>query len=135
MLKKAYLYNLIFLLLAGSAPASETTEAVWSHHIEAWSARDLDAIVSDYSEESVVILNGDVYRGTKDIRALFRSLFETFDHAKDHQIAPAKVIGKIVYITWEAHFEQTGKTVGTDTFVIVDGKIHYQTIAAFPKLF
>jgi ketosteroid isomerase-like protein len=115
--------------------AAKTTQQVWDHHIKAWSDRDVDAIVSDYGNESVVVMNSMVYRGPKEIRALFGNLFKVFDRASEHEIDPAIVTGKLVYITWRAKIDEVSYPMGTDTFLIDDGKIEYQTITSNPKLF
>jgi ketosteroid isomerase-like protein/quercetin dioxygenase-like cupin family protein len=130
--------TLIALLLAltGAARANvPTTQQVWQHHIDAWTARDADGIVSDYTDDSVILVGKDVYRGKAEIRALFVKLFGIFDRAERHEIDPAVVVGKIVYLTWRARIDGTEYPLGTDTFVIEAGKISYQTITAAPSLF
>jgi ketosteroid isomerase-like protein len=108
---------------------SQTTNEVWTHHIEAWQARSLDAIVSDYNEDSVLILNNQVFKGTRAIKNVFAQLFGIFDHGQNRIDTPV-LSGRIVYITW--HFTPTGESefFGTDTFVIEQGKIAVQTIAS-----
>jgi len=128
------LVALPLLFSLSSAKAAETSE-VWQHHIDTWNARDVEGIVADYTEESVVIMVNKVYRGKKEIRELFVRLFDTFDGAEDHEIDPAFIIGKVVYITWRAKIEGIAIPLGTDTFVIEDGKILYQTITSNPILF
>ena len=143
-MKRNFKNNLMFLVLgllaiplsaqAGVNASVPTTAAVWAHHIEAWQNRDLTTIMADYTDESVDIVVNKTYRGTREITELFSKLFQLFDGAKDHVVDPAVIEGKVVYITWHAVFG--GKTVtGTDTFVIENGKITYQTITSDPKLF
>jgi hypothetical protein len=102
---------------------------VWEHHIEAWSHRDLDGIVSDYDETSLLIINGKTYIGLDQIRTVFSSLFKIFDTG-ENRIDPTVINGRIVYITW--HFTMPGfeEFYGADTFVIEQGKIKVQTIAS-----
>lgn len=113
---------------ADSMP-SQSVNAVWNHHIEAWSARDLDKIISDYNDESIMIVNGQVFKSKMEIRRVFQRLFEIFDNGSN-RIDPVIVAGRVVYITW--HFQpQAGyEFYGTDTFVIENGKITVQTIAS-----
>ena len=73
---------------------------MWDHHITAWKAQDLPAILADYSEDSVVIVNNRLYRGRNQIGRLFEGLFTLFGRAEEHIIDPAVVEGKIVFITW-----------------------------------
>jgi ketosteroid isomerase-like protein len=57
-----------------STSMAQTTNEVWNHHIHAWQTRNLDAIVSDYSEDSVLILNNHVFKGTRAIKNVFTRL-------------------------------------------------------------
>lgn len=109
------------------APAD--TAIVWQHHIDAWESKSLSDIVQDYNEDSVLVINNQVFRGPKDIAHVFTRLFEIFANG-DNQIDTPLVFERFVYITW--HFQPTGKSVllGTDTFVIENGKIKLQTIAS-----
>jgi hypothetical protein len=121
----------LFLLVATASFAadSRTTEQVWEHHIQSWEARDLTAIVSDYNAESVLIVNGNVFRGRAEIEQVFSKLFAIFDGGIN-RIDPPTVVGRIVYLTW--HFTPMGLSefYGTDSFVIEDGIISVQTIAS-----
>ena len=105
------------------------TEEVWAHHIEAWNARDLEAISSGYGPDSILILNNAVFRGPDEIREAFRQLFAIFDQG-ENEIDPLVLEGRVIYITW--HFTPRGGTAvdGTDTFVVEKGKITVQTIAS-----
>lgn len=118
-----------FIAVFGGTALAQSTNEVWSHHIRAWEARSVDAIVSDYSDESVLVLNNQVFKGRKNIANVFRQLFSIFSAGANKIDAP-QVFDRFVYITW--HFTPAGKQefFGTDTFVIEDGKIVLQTIAS-----
>ncbi|MEQ8958849.1 MAG: nuclear transport factor 2 family protein [Coleofasciculus sp. C2-GNP5-27] len=107
------------------------TTTVWDEHIQAWDADDLDAIMVHYTEDSVMIVNNTVYKGTEAIRKVFDHLFKLFNNGTN-KIDPAVIAGEIIYITW--HFqpeaEQGKEYYGTDTFVVQNGLIKYQTIAS-----
>ena len=107
------------------------TEKVWQEHIQAWGANDLDAIMVHYTEQSVMILNNSMLKGTKKIREVFANLFKLFN-AGENNIDPAVIAGEVIYITWNFKPEaEKGKSYfGTDTFVVQDGIIKYQTIAS-----
>jgi len=138
MKRLALTFVLGMTVLSGFSSASlaqQSTQEVWQHHINAWQARDLEGIVADYTPDAYVILNNDVYQGKAAIKGLFAKLFSTFDRATQHEIDPALVLGKLVYITWRAEIDQRAIPMGTDTFVIENGKITYQTITSNPKLF
>ena len=130
---------MIGLLFANLGLAAEqetlTTQQVWDHHITAWNDRDVDAIVADYTDDSVVIILDKQYRGKSEIKGLFLDLFKLFDRAEEHEIDEAVVLGKLVYITWRTKVDGVSYPLGTDTFVIEDGKITYQTITSDKRLF
>lgn len=118
-------------LTAGRSAALTTraTEEVWKRHIDAWSKRDLDSIMSDYTEDAVVVLNNQTYEGRPAIRKVFQRLFEIFDQGENHIDTPT-IKDRLVYITW--HFTPRGQQTvfGTDTFVVENDAISYQTIAS-----
>jgi ketosteroid isomerase-like protein len=108
----------------------------WTRHIAAWNARDLDAVMLDYHEGSVVIRNDEVYRGLDEIRSLFADLFARFAHVTAGSVDRVVQTGGVVYITWRATAKVDGAEVssqqGTDTFAISGDKIEAQTITAAP---
>jgi hypothetical protein len=111
-------------------PGAPSTEEVWNHHIDAWTQRNLDEIVADYDDQSVIVLNDKVFRGKAEIRGLFEDLLVAFDRATFHEIDPAIIEGNLVYIVWRTTIDGVDHPLGTDTFVIESGVIRYQTITA-----
>lgn len=107
------------------------TKDVWQRHIEAWDASNLDAIMEDYSEESVMILNNSMLQGIKPIRNVFANLFELFNDGKN-KIEPEVIEGEVIYIIWnfKPRAENGKSYFGTDTFVVQNSIITYQTIAS-----
>ena len=107
----------------------EETRKVWEEHIKAWDAGDLDAIMVHYTEDSVLILNNTVKKGTEAVRNVFDNLFELFSNG-NNIIKPEVIEGEVVYITWK--FTPTGDSsyFGTDSFVVQNENIAYQTIAS-----
>lgn len=105
-------------------PTNET-KAVFDHHSEALQAGDLEELMKDYAEDSVVVTNlGGVVRGLDAIRAMFAPVADGgapagLENAVEH------VDGEVAYVTWSAE----GIPFGTDTFVIKDGKILVQSVA------
>jgi predicted SnoaL-like aldol condensation-catalyzing enzyme len=126
--KTIALAALLSLPQGQSAFARSTTE-VWAHHIEAWEARSVEDIVSDYSDDSVLVLNNQTFEGRDQIAHVFTQLFKIFD-AGVNRIDTPILFDRFVYITW--NYTPTGnhEFFGTDTFVIEDGKISLQTIAS-----
>jgi hypothetical protein len=112
----------LFHRQAGVVVSAEKTRAVVEHHAAALMAGDLDGVMEDYTEDSVVITNlGGVVRGLDALRAAFGAVseFPGFEQTCEH------VEGECAYVTWK----MTGVAFGTDTFVVRDGKIALQTAA------
>jgi hypothetical protein len=130
-LKSALLGVLAASLLGASAHAAPppSTPSVWQHHIQAWEARDVNAITSDYTEDSVLILNHQVFRGKAAIARVFTQLFQIFGPGQNLVDRPT-LEGRTVYITWHYTLPGEGTFFGSDSFVVEKGKIQVQTIAS-----
>ncbi len=109
--------------------APPNTQAVWTHHIQAWEARDLAAITADYTDSSVLVLNNQTFRGKAAITNVFRQLFEIFGPGQN-RVDPAVIDGRVIYITWHYTPKAEGTFFGSDTFLVENGKIQMQTIAS-----
>jgi ketosteroid isomerase-like protein len=136
---KTTLFALGLCLIAGQASAKQNdraeTQRIWVHHIGAWERRDVTAILSDYSADALILVNGKEFRRSQAIGSLFNQLFGLFGRAERHVIDPAIVEPGLVYITWNARIDGHEHPVGTDTFMIRDSKIIYQTITSDEVIF
>ncbi len=113
----------------GAIETTAATKKVWKHHIDAWGAGDLDEIMKDYSEDSIFVGNSEVYKGIDAIRGVFARLFEIFGNG-ENDIDPEVIRKELIYITW--NFTPTGDVsyFGTDSFIVENGVITYQTVAS-----
>ena len=107
--------------------ASESSRNVWQNHINSWNKRDLNSIMNDYTENSVLVFKDYIYRGKKEIRQAYERLFARFGNAENTGIDRVIFENDFVYITWFAKVEGINEK-GTDTYMIKDGKIISQTI-------
>ena len=112
-----------------SVEISRQTEATLAHHLEAFGKGDVDDILSDYTAESKIFTPDGVLEGTAAIRPFFEKLGEMFPPGSDFEMIKQIVDGEIAYIVWTAESEQVKVVLGTDTFVVRDGKIVTQTFA------
>ena len=107
------------------------TEGVLSHHLQMFGAADLDGIMSDYTESSVVIAPDRTYRGLEEIRSFFAGMFPmvTPEFMAAFKMIKQEVSGDTGYVAWsvDGFF-----ALGTDTLVVKEGKIAVQTFAAHP---
>ncbi len=111
--------------------SAEQTEAVLGHHMQTFGATDLDGIMSDYTESSVVIAPDRTYRGLEEIRSFFAGMFPmvTPEFMAAFKMIKQEVSEDIAYVAWsvDGFF-----ALGTDTLVVRDGKIAVQTVASHP---
>ncbi|GAA4433742.1 hypothetical protein GCM10023188_23690 [Pontibacter saemangeumensis] len=120
--------------MSQEAPATgiseDKTQEVLDHHWEAFSQNDMEAVMADYTEESVLITPDRTYAGLEEIRTNFENAFKAFP--KDQttfQLNKSVVEGDVAYILWQAKTPAFNLSYATDTFIIRDGKIISQTYA------
>ncbi len=116
-------------LTAGATPMT-TTEDVLDHHLDAFTAQDLDETLVDYTDDSVVITNMGTFRGLDEIEGLFADLFAEFSQDGSRIDLEQKTVeGEYGYIVWDGETPDNDYEFCTDTFVVQDGTIHRQTFA------
>jgi uncharacterized protein (TIGR02246 family) len=108
------------------------TRAIMDHQFEAFSAGDADEVAKDFADDAVLITAEGVTRGREAIRAAYADFFSglfkpgTYDLTLDAE----HIEGDVVQIVWRASCATAEIPLGTDTFVVRDGKIVAQTFAA-----
>lgn len=107
---------------------SKATAAILNHHLEAF-REGVDALLEDYTEDSVLMTPGANYEGLTEIRVFFTAFLDSlpeglFDAFK---ISRQEVLGNVAYVVWQA---KPWIPLGTDTLIIKGGKIALQTFAA-----
>ena len=110
--------------------SSSSTEAVLEHHLETFTEQDLEGVMADYGDDSVVVTNMGTFRGLEEIEGLFENLFAEFSQegasiTMDEQL----VEGEFGYIVWHAETPENDYEFATDTFHIPDDEIVFQTFA------
>ena len=105
-----------------------STQAVLRNHLRA-ATIGVDALLEDYTEESVLVTHDSTYRGTAEIRRFFTALFRDLPAGffETMRMVREELVGEHAYILWERkpHIPRA-----TDTFVVRDGKILFQTFTA-----
>jgi uncharacterized protein (TIGR02246 family) len=112
------------------------TQAVVNHHLQAFGAGDLHGVVADYAADAVMIVPTGVLRGVDGIRPLFQAMIAEFAKPGSRfELKQQVVEGDVAYICWLAETADNTYELGTDTFIVRDGKIATQTFAfkATPK--
>jgi ketosteroid isomerase-like protein len=107
-----------------------TTEDVLTHHLDRFDNGDLAGTMADYTAESRLFTPEGMLRGPEAIRNFFAPLFEEFAKpGASFEMLRREVDGDTAYIMWKAETADTRFELGTDTFVIRNGKIVTQTFA------
>jgi len=109
--------------------AKETTKetgAILAHHMQALGGGQLEAVLSDYTEDSVLFTADGLVKGLAGIRSFFENAIKTLspDVMQAFTMLRQDVDGEVAYILWKA---APFIPLATDTFVIQNGKIVAQT--------
>ena len=111
-----------------SSVSTQQTEAVLGHHLEVVVAKDVDGILSDYTDASVLYTQVRQFRGLRELREFFTGFVALLipEVLAKLKMVRQDVDGEIAYIVWTV-----GDMIplGSDTFVVRDGKIMVQTLA------
>jgi hypothetical protein len=111
---------------------TRTPQEVFAHHGQALVAGDLDEILVDYGQDSLVITAAGAARGKDGIRGVFARLLDDLpDAAWDlkNQIFE----GDVLFLEWAADSAVNRVDDGVDTFVFRDGMIWAQTVRYTPQ--
>ena len=133
-----YVSMILFTLIAfacgsdakKSAIDEAVTKKVLDHHLQTFQANDLDGVMADYTEESILITPSRTYKGLAEIRENFIQAYEALPAKGTTMTVTKSVVSRdIAYIVWKAVSPTLNFQYATDTFIIVDGKIVSQTFA------
>jgi predicted SnoaL-like aldol condensation-catalyzing enzyme len=113
---------------SGIVATAEATKTLLTHHLSSFQDNDLEAVVSDYTDESVLITAAATFTGREAIRGFFAKLMPQFPKQETRfELDKMIVNGELVFIVWHATTPTLKVPLGSDTFVIKDGKILRQT--------
>jgi hypothetical protein len=97
---------------------SVATANVLDDHLSAWGALDLEEILVDYTDGSIMFTRSGVVRGRAEVKSLFEGFFE--ESAKpgaSFDLHTKMVEGEVAYINWSAETADSVYEFATDTFV------------------
>jgi ketosteroid isomerase-like protein len=112
-----------------SKTGTKETNAVLDNHLAAAQRGDLEAVLSDFSEDSVLFLPQGPVRGIAGLRDFYKTFLTKppSGFPKALVLLRRDVEGEVAYIVWKA---EPGVRLATDTFLVRDGKIVVQTFVA-----
>ena len=107
----------------------ESTATLFERHLNNVVSHNLEGVMEDYLEESVIFTQQGPAQGRAAIENLFRDVIMPLLSAEVMQkfnLIRHDVVGDAVYLYWSAE----GTTpMASDTFIFRDGKIVYQSFA------
>lgn len=110
---------------------SRAPQEVFAHHGTALAAGDLDEIIADYAEDSVVISPAGIARGRHAIRRVFEALLADLPNAQ-WDLKIQHFDADVLFLVWTADSAVNRVDDGVDTFVFRDGMIRAQTVRYTP---
>ena len=104
------------------------TKDILDRHLKYFSERDLNGILSDYAADAVMFTADGPLRGVDAIRPMFQALIAEFEKpGSAFSMKLQSVVGDCGYILWHAETPDNVYNLGTDTFVVQNGKIVAQS--------
>ena len=109
---------------------SKDSRNIIMHHLASFQDNNLEAVITDYTNESVLITQEATYNGPAEIKEFFAALMIHFPKQRcSFELDKVVVNNELVYIVWHANTPSLEVPLGTDTFIIKEGKIYQQTFA------
>ena len=112
-----------------------SVQASWDNHFGAFGSKNVDQIMADYTEASLIKVwnftkkEKTEYKGLAEIRTCFEGLFATLTDLSglEAPVIDVDAEGKQVFLVWKC--PTSGYTDVSDTFIFdSDHKIHRQNI-------
>lgn len=107
-----------------------STKEVIDNHLGCFGEHNLDGILSDYASGAVLFTPEGPLRGIESIRGLFQAMLAEFGKpGASFNLKQLSVEGDHGFILWTAETADNVYELGTDTFVVHNGKIQLQSFA------
>ncbi len=107
---------------------------VFKRHVAAFTSGNLEAVMNDFGEQSMVITPDGVYEGPEQIRELYGGLLAEFGNI-DRGDSPGLTFDALhvrhdtIFISWHAESMHSVFPFGTDTFICNGDTFERQSIA------
>ncbi len=114
---------------AGAGEA-EATARLLERHLKAFDARDVDAVMAAYADDSVLVIPTGVLQGREQIGDYYEALFAEFGKPGTvFKLLERTVVGNVAHIVWSGETPDNFYEYTAETFAVEDGKIHHQITA------
>ncbi|PHS26039.1 MAG: hypothetical protein COA84_06520 [Robiginitomaculum sp.] len=122
--------------LSANAGTEEHQEAyadagsIAAQHNEAFAARDIDAAMSAYAPDAVLVLPEGIFSGAESIREQMLKAFENGNQDEaPFVVSGSQTADSLVYTNWTWTMADGTVLNGSDTFIIEHGKVAKQTVS------
>ena len=106
------------------------TQATLDHHLQCFGTCNLEGILEDYTDDSVLLTPDGAMRGREALRAFFTAAFAEFSKpGTTFSLKASHVEGDCAFVVWDAETVDTKFEGAQDTFVVRKGVITVQTYA------
>lgn len=106
------------------------TNDVLMHHLTAFGNNNLEEIMLDYTEDSVVLTAEGTKKGLIAIADFFSAFFISIPTGSTFEMKQMTVSENVAHIIWASESAIAAIPFGTDTFVLENDKIRFHTVAA-----
>ena len=107
-----------------------STRDIIDHHLKAFANRDLTGVLADYAPGAIFFTPNGPLQGPDAIGPLFQAMIAEFQKpGATFTLKEQFVQGDYGYILWTAETVDNMYELGTDTFVVRNGKIVAQSFA------
>lgn len=130
---------------ADSGHAARTPEQIIAHHFATIAAGDLDAVMSDYADDAVVITAAGITRGKAGIRAQFARIVRAPQagqgagqgesnasgaaaQRRGPDIIEKHFTANVAWLIWVQNRGKPNELRGVETYLIRGGRIHLETV-------
>lgn len=103
-----------------------------NHHLTAFRAGDVDEVLADYAEGSLLLTSNGPIVGLEGLREFFTGLVTGMFQPGTYEIAidDLEVEGSTALLVWHGTTQEANVPFAVDTFVVEGDKIALQTFAA-----
>lgn len=105
-------------------------QAVLHHHLSAFIEADVNEIIKDFTEESELLTPDGALKGLNAIRSFFEEVFKIIPKGSTLDMKQMIVRDNVAYLAWTCESSFVSIPLGTDSFIMENDKILYQTLAA-----
>lgn len=108
----------------------ERCKEILQRHLSSFLENDLEGVMSDFSNDSVLITPDANYSGLFQIKKFFSGLMSNFPKQKSTvELEHTVIMDNLIYIVWHGKSPSLEVVFATDTFIIKNDKIWRQTFA------